>query len=346
MCYKRSSVMKKIITILCGVLIITLALESKELTKVGTTALNFLNIDVGSRAVSMGGAYVAIAEDASAMYWNPAGIARAKGPEVMFHRSYWIADIGVNYIGGVFPSPGIGTFGVNATFVTMDKMERTTLSHPDGNGEFFDAGSYAFGISYARSLTDRFAVGFNVKYMNENIYHSTAQGIAFDVGTIFHTQLKGLEIGMSIRNYGPKVSMSGRDMLTQVDIDPLKSGNNNNINANLKTDEFDLPLIFRVGISMDVLQGAGNSNLILAVDALHPNDDVESINVGAEYVLYKMISLRGGYSSIFIDDTEQGLTFGVGIQPKFRNITLNIDYAYQDFGMLNNVPMFSLGMTF
>jgi opacity protein-like surface antigen len=339
--------MKKLIIANIAILLLSSFLFAADVTKVGTTALGFLNIDVGSRAVGMGGAYVSLTDDATAMFWNPAGIARSDMMEAVFHHSNWIADINFNYVAAVIPIAGLGNFGINATALSMDDMERTTIASPEGTGETFSAGSYAFGLAFARSLTDRFSIGFNVKYVNESIYHSAAHGVAFDLGTMFTTQFNGLKIGMSITNYGPKVKMSGRDMLTQVDIDPNVSGNNENINAYLVNDAFDLPLMFRVGVSMDMLKGAGNSNLILSIDALHPNDDVESVNLGAEYVFNDVLALRSGYTSLFAEEAEMGFSFGAGIHHRMMSrVELALDYAYRDFGLLESVQMFTLGLKF
>lgn len=337
--------MKKIMVLILA-LFMTSCLFSQEVTKVGTTAAGFLNIDVGARAIGMGGAYVAVSDDIMSMYWNVAGISRIDGAEATFTYNKWLADISYNYAGFAMNLGNIGALGVNAQFMTMDQMERTTIMEPDGTGELFSAGSYAFGLAYARNLTDRFSIGFNFKYIREEIYHSDASGIAFDIGTLFDTQYNGLKIGMSITNYGTKMQMSGRDMLIQTDIDPSISGNNHNINANLSTDQFDLPLMFRVGVSMDVLKGMGNSNLILALDALHPNDDVESVNFGAEYLYGGMFALRGGYKTMFARDSEQGLCFGAGFMWGAGGLDLMIDYAYQDFGVLNEIQMFSVALGF
>jgi opacity protein-like surface antigen len=325
----------------------TLPVQSQEVTKVGTTAAGFLSIDVGARAIGMGSAFVAVADDPTAMFWNPAGIARLERTQALFSHTRWIADVSFDYAALTLPLGNLGTVGLNATFLTMDEMERTTVFEPNGTGEMFDAGSYAFGLAYGRMLTDRFSIGFNVKYISEKIYHSSASGAAFDVGTMFDTQFSGIKIAMSISNYGAKMSMSGRDMLIQADTDPLINGNNRNINANLSTDKFDLPLMFRVGLSMDVLKGRGNSNLIVSADALHPNDDTESLNVGGEYIFNKLFSLRAGYNSMFARDSEEGMSFGAGLQYKMVGSTvLHLDYAYQDFGVLNEVQMFNVGLSF
>jgi hypothetical protein len=320
---------------------------SQKVTKTGTTAATFLNIDAGARGVGMGSAFVAVADDISSMYWNPAGLARMKQGEASFSNTRWIADIAYNYAGVAVPLGQFGTLGANATFLTMDDMARTTNFEPEGTGETFSAGSYAFGLTYARNLTDRFSIGFNFKYVQERIWHTSASGMAVDVGTLFDTQFQGMKIGMSISNYGTKMRMDGRDLVLQTDVDARDPGNNPSINAALQTDKFDMPLLFRVGISVDVLKGLYDSNLIVAVDALHPNDDVESVNAGLEYTYHRMVSLRAGYKSLFARDSEEGLSFGGGLTTKvFGRTAIRLDYAWGDFGILKDIQKFSLGLSF
>lgn len=321
-------------------------LEAKEVAKTGTTAATFLKVDVGARAVGMGSAFVSVAEDATAMFWNPAGLARVNGNEAVFSHARWIADIGMSYAGVAVNLGNLGNLGVSGQFETMDEMERTTILEPDGTGEMFDAGSYAVGLSYARNLTDRFSIGMSAKFIHERIYHSTANGAALDIGALFDTQFYGMKIGMSITNYGTKMRIGGRDMQAQIDPDPTVTGNNENISAYLKTDAFDLPLLFRVGVSLDVLKGAGMSNLILSMDAMHPNDDYESVNVGCEYVFNKMFSVRAGYKSLFNGESEEGLGLGAGFKYSLGGVRLMMDYAYHDFGVLNYIQKFTIGLGF
>jgi hypothetical protein len=336
-----------IIISLAFILFTSFLIQAGEVTKTGTTAAPFLGIGVGARAIGMGSAFVAVANDVTAMYWNPSGIASLDQIEVIFSHTKWIADVSFNYTAIAVPLGSHGVLGINATFLTMDEMEITTIPEPEGTGETFDAGSSAFCFSYARNLTDRFSIGFNVKYIHEKIYHCTAQGVAFDLGTLFKTKFNGLAIGMSIANYGTKMRMSGRDTWIQHDPDPLVSGNNPNINASLQTDAFDLPLLFRIGMAVDVLKGRGNSNMIVSVDAQHPNDDRESLNLGGEYMYNNMFALRAGYNSLFLQDSEQGLCLGGGIRYELTDMaTFFIDYAYQDFGMLNEVQKFSIRLQF
>lgn len=317
---------------------------AQGVTKVGTTAAKFLSIDIGPRATAMGSAYVSLANDVTSMYWNPAGIAQLNDFEAMFSSTKWFADISLNYAGAALPLGNFGTVGLNATFLTMDQIERTTTESPDGTGEFVDAGSYAFGLVYARNLSDQFSIGFNAKYVYERLYHSSANGFALDVGVLFDTHLSGLKLGMSISNYGTKMQLAGEDFQVVHDPYPSIAGNNGSINATLSTDAYELPLLFRIGASMDVLKGLANSNLIISADALHPSDDVESVNIGAEYTFENLIALRVGYKGLFSKDSEQGLNYGGGIRYEIGGVKLKVDYSYISFGDLKNVNMFSVGL--
>lgn len=339
--------MKKILFSVLIISCFTTLSWGQNVTKVGTTAAPFLNIGVGSRAIAMGGAFVAVANDASGLYWNPGGVAIIKNNQAIFNHSKWLAGINFDFAGVVLNLGEMGRIGASATVLSMGDMERTTELQPEGTGETFSAGSYAIGLTYGKMLTDRFSIGFTGKFIREHIMNSGASGVAIDIGTLYRTQWRNLMIGMCISNFGTKMRMSGQDLLIQHDIDPTRYGNNPNLNANLQTDSYDLPLMFRVGISYDVLQDFKDHTLILALDALHPSDNVESMNIGAEYLFHNMIALRGGYKELFSRDSEQGLTFGAGFQRRIiGTLNLQVDYAYQSFGRLLSVNKFSILLGF
>lgn len=340
--------MKKILVffILLLILFSTLGeVEARDVTKVGTTAAPFLTISVGARPMGMGGAFVAVANDASAMFWNVSGIAQLTRPEIIFNHSEWLADINFDYAGLIAPLGSFGTFGLSVTALTMAEMEQTNELFPEGSGVRFSVSSYAFALSFGKRLTDKFMIGFTGKYVRENIWNSTATGLALDMGTLFETPFKGLRLGMSVSNFGTKMQMTGDDLLIQVDPDPDISGNNETINAYFQTDKFDLPLLFRVGLSMELLQTEAN-RLTLALDALHPNDNSESVNLGGEYAFKEFFFIRGGYRSLFLEDSEEGFTIGGGINYKITGLNFKVDYAYEDFGRLDNIQKFTLGLTF
>lgn len=315
-------------------------------TKTGSTAAPFLNTAVGPRAIAMGGAFVATADDATSLYWNPAGASRIIGNEALFAHTRWFADITYNWAGVVLNMGGMGSLGFSATYLDYGEMEVTTLSEQEGTGEFFSATDLALAVSYAYNLTDRFSIGGNVKYINQKIWNSSADGLAFDIGVLFLSDLSGLRIGASITNFGSDMSMDGKDLYIQYDVDPTIFGNNDEILAKLNTESFPLPLTFRVGLAMDLIK-SDMHKITIAADALHPNDNAESVNLGWEYVFNNMLAFRVGYKSLFLDNAEEGLTAGVGLNFDFTdNLGIFLHYAYQDFGILDYTNHFSVGVKF
>lgn len=315
-------------------------------SKVGSTAAPFLNVAVGPRAISMGGAFVATADDITALYWNPAGISRTLNSGALFTHTEWFADISYNWAGAVLQLGDMGALGMSITYLDYGEIEVTTLSEQQGTGEFYNPSDMAIGLSYAYNLTDRFSLGATAKYVQQTIWNSTASTVAFDLGVLFHSDLYGLRIGASITNFGDDMQMDGKDLLVQHDVAGNIEGNNDQILAKLNTDEFPIPLTFRVGLAMDLLDVEGH-RFTIAADALHPNDNDESLSVGAEYQIMNIISLRGGYKSLFLDRSEEGLTLGVGLNYDFApGLGIMIDYAYQDFGILENTQHFSVGVKF
>ncbi|MCF8260655.1 MAG: PorV/PorQ family protein [Melioribacteraceae bacterium] len=322
---------------------ITVSVPAQNITKVATTAAPFLTIGVGARAQSMGGAFVAQADDASALFWNVGGIAQLEKTEFVINHSAWIADIDYNFVGMVAPIAGIGAVGISVMQIDYGNFEQTTELRPEGTGVEFSASSIAMNLSYARALTDRFMFGFNIKYIEENLFNSTASGIAMDVGFLFITPIEDIRLGMSISNFGNKLKMSGDDLLVKVDIDQTINGNNDQINARIETREYDLPLLFRFGIAYDIIN-SNNNRLTVAVDALHPNDNAESVNLGGEFVYDNLLALRAGYSSLFRPDSEEGFTIGGGIY--WEKMGLRLDYAYESFGRLSNIQKYTLHFMF
>jgi opacity protein-like surface antigen len=319
---------------------------SENVTNVATTAASFLEIGVGSRAIGMGGAFVATANDASAMYWNPAGLGRLDRPGIVFVHTRWIADITFDYAGFIIPISGVGTIGGNITMLNMGEMAVRTELLQDGTGERFNASDLAIGISYGINLTDRFSLGINAKYILQKIWKEEASGYAVDIGTLYNTPLEGLRIGAALTNFGSDMQMRGDDLLVYHDVDPNQTGNNDRIFAELQTAEWPLPLSFQLGVAMDFLRTEMN-RLTVAVDAVHPNDNTESLNLGAEYAFKESYYLRVGYRSLFRQDTEEGLTLGGGINiALFGNVMIGVDYAYADFGRLQNAQRFSLNLLF
>lgn len=317
-----------------------------NVSKKGTTAAPFLTIGQGARALSMGGAFVAVADDPSALYWNPAGITDVNGNSVFVDHTLWFADIQYNYLASTFKVGDIGTVGFSFTASNIEEMRVTTTDNPEGNGETFSVSDIAFSLGYAMKLTDHFSIGFNPKFVYQKIWKMSASAIAIDIGVKYITPFDGAVLGMSISNFGTKMQMQGTSASVNHDLDPTTSGNNGKIPANLATDEWTLPLNFKVGVAYKVFSDDMNK-LTLAVDASHPNDNYESIDLGGEYVFNDFLAIRGGYKSMFLVDSEEGMTLGIGVkQALVGNVQLAFDYAFQDFGILKNAQKFTVEILF
>ncbi|MDZ7373688.1 MAG: PorV/PorQ family protein [candidate division KSB1 bacterium] len=327
-------------------LVLLLVPRAFGVNKVATTAAQFLKIGVGARAVGMGGAFVAVANDATALYWNPGGIARLPRNELVVLHTSWLADVSYDFAGLTLNLGNFGTVGASLAALNMGEMEVRTEQKPEGTGELFDAGDFVAALSWGRSLTDRFSIGFNFKYIHQSIWRMSASGFAFDIGTLFTTQFHDMRIGMSISNFGTEMQMRGQNARRYYDINPEAYGSNDRIPVYLETERWPLPLLFRVGIAMDLVRGSSH-RLTAAVDAVHPNDNVEHVNLGAEYTWLDMVSLRVGFNSVFDAQSEQGLTAGGGIRyPLSGQAGLRVDYAYADFGRFSGVHRFSLALEF
>jgi hypothetical protein len=320
---------------------------SQDVTKVGTTSAKFLNIPVGARATALGGAFAAIANDATAAYWNPGALSRLAHNELYFMHSDYFADINLAYISAVFPWEGFGAVGFSLTSLYIDEMLVTTVADPEGlAGSTFDAGSYAFGVSYARNLTNKFSIGGTVKYISENIAKSKANGIAIDVGTMFTTPFRDIRLGVSVSNFGQKMRIAGEDLLVQKDIEPSIRGNNESVNANLTTDRFDLPLNLRLGLAYEPIK-TDNNRFTVALEAQHPNDNSESVNTGVEWALFKdRFFLRGGYRNLFQDENENSYTAGFGLQYRAQSLQFRFDYAYADQQHLQGIHQFGFSLRY
>lgn len=322
-------------------------------SKVGTTAAQFLGISVGARAIAMGSAYTASANDVSSLYWNPGAIVQANRSELNFTNTQWLVGTKFRWLGLMLNLDGENALGASVTQLNYGDEEVTTVGSPEGTGQNWSAQDLAIGLSYSRRLTDRFSIGGSVKYINQTIYNETAANVTFDLGLLYITEFNGLRIGMSMSNFGGDLQLSGRDLLNTVDIDPGNAGGNKTLVANLKTDSWAMPLLFRVGVAMDVVKN-DMFRATVALDGLRPSDNALSANGGAELAYQEMVFLRGGYKSFYNDqdafqrgNQQDGLSLGAGLRYALQGATaIQVDYAFSKFGVFGNLNTFALSIGF
>lgn len=319
----------------------------RDITKVGTTAGQFLKIGPGARALAMGGTYVGVSDDIYAVYYNPAGLANSKGNgQVAFNHTQWLADVNYDFAAASLNIEAFGSLFITVTSLQVPEEKVRTFEFPEGNGQTWDAGSVSFGVGFARNLTDRFSIGFHAKYIQESVWSSSSSGFALDVGTYYITPFNDLVIGASVSNFGTKMELDGRDIQINYDPDNDPSTGPNNIPSKFELDQYDLPLTFRIGFSMDVVK-TRYFRVKTAFDATHPNDNVEYLNAGVEIAYDELIFIRGGYKSILLTDSEQSFTLGAGLNYELDSgLNIKINYAYGDYGRLKNIQYFDIGLVF
>ena len=316
--------MRKIFLLLPLVAVLLLPNIGFGQAKVGTAGAQFLEIGVSARAMGMGEAFLGVANDASALYYNPASLSLISQKEVMFTHIKYPAEINYEFAGVVLPAPSFGgSFGASFYLLGMDDMPVTGYDNRGGNGQTFTARDYALGLSYGAGLTDRFSLGITVKYVAQYIENESALGWAADLGTYYDTGFRDFSICMMIANFGPDMKFI--------------------------QETYPLPIDFRFGTSIDVIN-TGSSQLTFAAQGSHPNDNLEKYNFGMEYWYNEMFALRVGkkfnYDYYDEGDTFGGMTFGAGARLMVSDIQLSLDYAYQDLGWLDSVNRFSLGLRF
>jgi hypothetical protein len=318
----------------------TLNAQDKKLAQTG---MKFLSVSTDARSSGFGEAITAVdLGSASAIFYNPATMASIhEFTSLTVGNVSWIADIKHLHSAIAF-APFDGDYGVfGISFQSVDYGEFMGTIVADNEQGYVDVGSYsptamAIGIGYAKALSTKFSVGGNIKYVKQDlgssiidvddaggyIQESNSLGaMAFDFGILYKTGFKSLNFGMSVRNFSTELKY--------------------------KEETFQLPLTFRIGLSMDALDlidvDKNTHSLIVAVDASHPRDYSEQLFVGGEYTFINTFSIRAGFVS---PADEHNFSAGFGIKRNISGMNVGVDYAYQPFGIFNNVHRFSFNFSF
>ena len=305
-------------------------------TKVATSAANWLKIDTGIRGISMGSAQTASGRGISAVHYNPASLAFIDRSETFYSKSNYLAGITHNTIGyGTKLSP-TDYFGLHLFYLDSGDMEVTTEFQPDGTEELFSVTNLSLRLLYGRQLTDRLRVGGALKYIREDIFTTYMQSFVFDIGSNFDTGIYGVILGMSVSNFGSDVQFRGEG-LEEVVPDSIA------INETLSkiTSKFSVPLTFRLGLQKDLMfgDGEGANRLTVSADGINHIDYTVYGGVGVEYSWKDIAILRCG-TRLFHDTA--GISAGFGL----RWNMLMVDYAYVNYGILKETHQFGIIVEF
>lgn len=293
--------------------------------RAGISTAQFLKIGVGGRASAMGDAFVAVANDASALYWNPAGLTQFNEHQVIFSHNKWVVDINHDFIGGVYHLDETNTFGVSLTSLSMDEMKVTTEYAPFGTGEYFGFSDIAIALSYSRKMTDQFSFGGTVRYIEETLDKLKMRGFMIDLGTFYWTGLGSTRFAVTVTNFGNDLAPDGEVIL---------------VGSRTKSDwqSFSPPTMFRIGFALEPYQDDEHI-ITTSIQLNHPNDNSENISTGFEYSWNKTVFLRGGYK---FNVEEQNFTFGAGVNAPISIAQFSLDYAYSNFSRLGSAHRFSI----
>jgi hypothetical protein len=297
--------------------------------RAGISTAQFLKIGVGGRATAMGDAFVAVANDASALFWNPAGVSQISNDQVMFSHNEWVVDIKHEFLGAVYHLSSMDVVGVSFTALHMDEMPVTTEFQPYGTGEYFKFGDIAIGLTYSRKMTEQFSFGGTIRYMEETLDKLKMRGIMIDLGTYYWTGLGSTRFAVAITNFGNELSPDGKVVL---------------FGKREKSDwqSFSPPTMFRIGFAFEPYE-TEEHRVTTSIQLNHPNDNSENVSLGAEYSWQKMLNLRAGYK---INVDEQDFTFGAGVTLPVAIADVTVDYAYAKFERLGSTHRFSLILGF
>jgi hypothetical protein len=321
---------RKLLLGLLVLLVLTSQAAATEVfEKVGTVGFQFLEIGAGARGVGMGEAMVAATEGVESTYWNPAGLRAVSRPSAVFSYGTWPAGISHQFAAyAMRPTFIRGVLAISVTTLQMESMPVRTADIPQGMGVNFEPGDLAIGLSYAREFTDKFAAGGTVKWVHSGLADLSALGVegledysvdgfVGDFGTLYNTGFRSLQIGLMIQNMGPE--------LTYID------------------EPVPMPATFKFGVCMNLIETPGQV-VKVAAEFRHPSDTSEKINVGGEYTLNNMYSVRAGYKMGYDEET---FTVGGGAKLAVGTLgNLGVEYTYADFGYLGGVHRAGINVEF
>lgn len=316
--------------------------------KVGSTSMQFLKVMPCARATALGEAYTVWATGAEAVFWNPAGLVNLDNIEFSTTYINWLFDSQQGAFSYAQPILGLGAIGIQFQYIDFGDFEETTnarpyINNPDNpglTGRIFRPFSFLIGLTYAKQMTDKFALGGSIKFAHESLYNGQrivtqvkqgvyekvntwSNGLLFDFGIRYNTGYRSIHIGSVVQNFGANIKYA--------------------------KESHPVPLLFRFGIGADLIGPDGlifpdnqENRLSIAYDIFHSNDYDQQMHIGVEYEFSGIFAIRSGYKFNYDSD---GLTVGAGIKHSFAGLKFAADYSYGDMGTyLGDVQRISLGV--
>lgn len=307
--------------------------------RVGISSLQFLKIGVGGRGAGLGESVVAVVDDISALYWNPAGAVLDEHNSIMVAHGEWLVDMKHDFLAATYHLSSADLVGFSVISLRTDDMPITTELQPFGTGEYFHYSDLALGVTYARKMTSQFSFGTTVRYVQENLAALKIQTVLFDLGTYYATGLGTSRIGVAVSNFGSDVAPTGQ--VTLLDGSIVSS-----------FQSFSPPTVFKFGIAFEPYK-TDDQRITASVQLNHPNDNAEDVRFGVEYAWSDWLRLRSGLrrqvgGSWFTtnQNVSDDYSFGIGVVAPLPFTTVSFDYAYTNFNVLGGVHRVSCSLTY
>ncbi len=301
--------------------------------RAGTSSGTFLRIGVGARAIGLGEAFVAVANDPSAIYWNPAGLASMQRQEAQLSHIDWPGDIRYEHLAWVLPVRRLGGSLGFQLGVLSTELDETSELQPFGTGRSFFYSDVIVGAAYARRWTDKLLVGAGLKMVREDLGSDvggpTTNAVLVDIGSIYYLGYGSVRIATSLSNFGSEFKPSGSF------VSPLTG-------EVRSYDGFDPPTVFRYGLAFEPIENR-QQRLTTSLEVNQPADNAQLIKAGLEWTWLRRLALRTGYN---FNADELKLSAGAGVYAVIGNLQGTLDYAYTDGGFLGPVNRLSLGLRF
>ena len=280
--------------------VLGLGVRPAQAASAGAEPYNFLFLDANARAVALGGAYTALADDANALLYNPGGLGLLNGHEATFMHNQYVDELTKEYGGLAYDLGNWGGAGLNVNYLSFNRIAKTRYDLPDGTGlGEFGLSDLAVSMGYGYRVMENLGVGLSYKYLREVIDNLSASGHAADLGVLFRP-FQALTLGFSAQNLGPPVRFQG--------------------------PKEELPVNFRWGGAYRFDLGGFRNTF--SADLTKARSGKAVVNGGLESVMFGMMPVRVGYSSR--NDAGPGVTAGVG----WLHRGMRVDYAFVPYGDL------------
>ena len=307
--------------------------------RVGTSSGTFLRIGVGARAQGLGESFVAVANDPSAIFWNPAGLASLQRQEALFSHVDWPAEIRYEHLAYVLPVRRLGGSVAFQLGMLSTEIDETTEFHPFGTGRSFVYSDLVVGAAYARRWTDKLLVGAGLKYVREDLGADVGgprtNAVLVDIGSIYYLGLGSVRIATSLSNFGPELKPRDPNRSDGKWISPVTG-------EQRTYDGFDPPTVFRYGLASEAIENS-QQRLTTSLEINQPADDAQVLKTGLEWAWQRRLALRAGYN---FNADELNFSAGAGVYASIGETQGTVDYAYTDGGVLGAIHRLSLGMRF